>query len=89
MRKLILAALAGATLVGAGAASAQVVVERYGHWDPAWGAAPPPPPARVTYWRHHRHENEWYEHVHNCMTHERYDARRDMYFEHRHWVACH
>ena len=87
MRKLITAALAGAALIGAaGAAAAQ---ERYGHWDPAWGDQPPPPPARVARWRHHQHDAEWYQHVHNCMAHERYDARRDRYFEHRHWVACH
>lgn len=46
MRKLLFATLAAAALMGAAAGSATaqpVVVERYGHWDPAWGAAPPPP----------------------------------------------
>jgi hypothetical protein len=86
MRKLMMAALAGASLVAAaGAAGAQ---ERWGHWDPSWGAQPPPPPARVAYWKHHQHDAEWYEHVHGCMSHDRYDARRDAYYEHRHWVPC-
>ena len=55
MRKLLFAGLAAATLLGAaGASSAQtVVVERYGHWDPAWGAVPPAPLHRWHHWREH------------------------------------
>jgi len=89
MRKLILAGLAAASLMGgAGAAAGQtVVVERWGHWDPTWGADPGPPPRAA--WRHWRHrENRWYQHVHSCMVHERYDPRRDRYWEHRRWVTC-
>jgi len=88
MKKLISAALAAATLAAAGGAGAQtVVVERYGHWDPTWGAMPPAPHARMAYWRHHR--ADWYGHVHNCMVrYQRYDARRDMYYEGHRWVAC-
>jgi len=90
MRRILTAALAGAALLSAaGAASAQtVVVERYGHWDPTWGAEPGPPPRAVGYWRHHR--EDWYGHVHNCMVRfHYYDARRDMYREGRRWVRCH
>lgn len=92
MRKIMTAALVGAALAGAaGAAIAQpavVVEERWGHWDPAWGVAPPAPP-RVWnhYWRHH--EDRWYGHVHNCMVRfTTYDPRRDMYRVHRRWVRC-
>ncbi len=54
MRKLLFAGLAAATLLGAASgSSAQVVVERYGHWDPAWGAAPPAPMHRWRQWRGH------------------------------------
>jgi len=95
MRKLFFAGLAAATAVTGAAASfatvaqaQQVVVEeRYGHWDPAWGVAPPPPMHRWHRW--HRHEGEWYGHVHNCMVrYGHYDARRDMYMEGHRWVAC-
>jgi hypothetical protein len=89
MRKLIFAGLAAATLMGAaGVSSAQpVVVERYGHWDPTWGVAPPAPMHSWRRWR--GHENGWYSHVHNCMVrYHGYDARRDMYREGRRWVAC-
>ncbi|HEX4708859.1 hypothetical protein [Phenylobacterium sp.] len=90
MRKLMFAGLVAATLVGAaGASSAQpVVVERYGRWEPAWGAAPPPP---LHSWRHWRgHEGDWYGHVHNCMVrYHGYDPHRDMYREGRRWVMCH
>jgi hypothetical protein len=89
MRKLILAGLAAASLVGAaGAAAAQtVVVERYGHWDPAWGAEPGPPPhAMARHWRHREHM--WYEHVHRCMARERYDWHHDRYWDHGRWHAC-
>lgn len=89
MRRMLMAGLAAAMLAGsAGVAGAQtVVVERWGHWDPAWGADPGPPPRVVArHWRHR--ENHWYEHVHRCMVHERYNPRRDMYFEHRRWVTC-
>ena len=90
MRKLIIAGLAAASVIGgAGAALGQpVVVERWGHWDPAWGADPGPPPHAM--WRrwHHR-ENAWYGHVHNCMVrYQRYDWRRDMYYEGHRWVRC-
>ena len=89
MRKLLFAGLAAATLIGsAGASIAQpVVVERYGHWDNAWGAPPPPP---MHSWRHWRgHEDRWYGHVHNCMVrYHGYDPHRDMYREGRRWVRC-
>ncbi len=93
MRNLLTAGLAAASLItGAtaftGVAGAQtVVVERYGHWDPTWGAAPPPPMRR---WRHWRgHEANWYNHVHGCMVrYHGYDARRDMYREGRRWTMC-
>jgi len=90
MRKLIFAGLAAALFAGAaGASSAQpVLVERYGHWEPAWGAAPPPPSHRWHHWR--GHEADWYGHVHNCMVrYHGYDAHRDMYREGRRWVMCH
>lgn len=89
MRKLLMAGVAAALLAGsAGAAGAQtVVVERWGHWEPAWGAQPPPPPRRVGYWRHH--ERDWYGHVRHCsVTYHRYDPRRDMYYEGRRWIPC-
>ena len=88
MRKLMIAGLAVATLIGAAStSSAQVVVERYGHWDQGWGVAPPPPHHAWRRWR--GHEDNWYGHVHNCMTrYHGYDARRDMYREGRRWVAC-
>ena len=90
MRKVITAGLAAVALAGAaGAANGQtVVVERYGHWDPAWGAVPPPPRAA---WRHWRgHEANWYGHVHQCMVKYRYyDPARDMYRVGKRWVACH
>jgi hypothetical protein len=88
VRKLMIAGLAVATLIGAaGASSAQVVViERYGHWDNTWGAAPPPPMHKWQRWQ--GHEAEWNGHVHNCMFHKRYDARRDMYRYGCRWVAC-
>ena len=90
MRKLITAAILAASLAGvAGAASAQgvVVVERYGHWDPAWGSAPPAPHAGWRRWR--GHETGWYNHVHSCSVRYRfYDARRDMYRTGHRWVAC-
>ncbi|MDB5444693.1 MAG: hypothetical protein JWQ97_10 [Phenylobacterium sp.] len=89
MKKLVSAGLAAALLVGAaGAAVAQpVVVERYGHWDRAWGAPPPGPPGRVAYWRHHR--TNWYGHVHNCMgRYHGYDPRRDMYMQGHRWMRC-
>ncbi|MDB5441886.1 MAG: hypothetical protein JWP86_1155 [Phenylobacterium sp.] len=88
MRKLIIAGLAAASLLGgAGVAVGQPVVERWGHWDPTWGADPGPPPrALARHWRHR--ENHWYEHVHNCMGRERYNPHRDMYWEHRRWVPC-
>jgi hypothetical protein len=91
MRKLILAGLAAASLVaGAGTAFGQtVVVERWGHWDPAWGAEPGPPPRVIArHWRHREHM--WYAHVHRCMVHEGYDWHRDRYRdEHHRWVVCH
>lgn len=93
MRKLLFAGLAAATLVTGATvtttATAQtVVVERYGHWDPAWGASPPPPMHRWHNWRGDR-ERMWYGHVHNCMVrYHGYDARRDMYREGRRWVRC-
>jgi hypothetical protein len=88
MRKLLFAGLAAATLLGAASAgSAQVVVERYGHWDSAWGAAPPAPMHKWARWR--GHEADWNGHVHSCMTrYHGYDARRDMYREGHRWVAC-
>jgi hypothetical protein len=95
MRKLLFAGLAAAVAVTGGAASfattadAQTVVvqERYGHWDPTWGAAPPPPMARWHRW--HEHQAEWYPHVHNCMVkYHGYDPRRDMYYEGHRWVPC-
>jgi hypothetical protein len=88
MRKLMIGGLAAATLLGAAStSSAQVVVERYGHWEPAWGSAPPPPHHGWRRWRHH--EANWYGHVHNCMVrYHGYDARRDMYREGHRWVAC-
>ncbi|RAK60457.1 hypothetical protein DJ021_11895 [Phenylobacterium hankyongense] len=89
MRKLITAALAAAAFAGAaGVATAQpVVVERYGHWDHAWGVVPPPPPRAMRHWR--GHEAAWYGHVHNCMVRSHYyDPRRDMYREGRRWVPC-
>jgi hypothetical protein len=90
MRKMMTASLAALMLAGAGMASAQTVVvhERWGHWDPTWGADPGPPPHR--YWRHWRgHEADWYGHVHNCMVKfQRYDPRRDMYYEGHRWVPC-
>jgi opacity protein-like surface antigen len=89
MRKLLFATLAAAALMGAAAGSATaqpVVVERYGHWDPAWGAAPPPPMHRWHRWR--GHEAEWYGHVHTCMVHKGYDPHRDMYREGHRWVSC-
>jgi len=94
MRKLMLAGVAAASALAGGVATfatvaqAQpVVVERYGHWDPTWGEAPPPPMHRWHHWR--GREAEWYGHVHNCMVrYHGYDARRDMYMEGRHWVAC-
>ena len=89
MRKLLITALAAATLAGAaGAADAQtVVVERYGPWDSGWG--PPPPPPRAS-WRHWRgHERNWHSHVHQCMIRfKTYDPYRDMYRIHKRWVAC-
>jgi hypothetical protein len=95
MRKFMIAGLAAAMAAGTGAAaiatstSAQpVVVERYGHWDPAWGVVPPAPMHRWRHWRGDR-EHAWYGHVHNCMTrYSGYDARRDMYLEGRRWVSC-
>jgi hypothetical protein len=88
MRKLMIAGLAVATLLGAAStSSAQVVVERYGHWDQGWGVAPPPPHHAWRRWR--GHEGAWYGHVHNCMVrYHGYDARRDMYREGHRWVAC-
>jgi hypothetical protein len=88
MRKLMIAGLAVASLLGAASASsAQVVVERYGHWDNTWGHAPPAPMHKWHRWR--GHEAEWNGHVHNCMVkYHGYDARRDMYREGRRWVAC-
>ncbi|HEY0436774.1 MAG TPA: hypothetical protein VGC92_09050 [Phenylobacterium sp.] len=94
MRKLLCAGLALATLATGGAAVATsaaaqpVIVERYGHWDPDWGVAPPPPLPR---WRHWRGEyaRNWYPHVHNCMVRfHTYDPRRDMYLEGHRWVPC-
>jgi hypothetical protein len=87
MRRLILAGLALASLAGAaGTAAAQP--ERWGHWDPAWGADPGPPPGAVArHWRHR--ETRWYGHVHNCMARQHYDPRRDMYQVGHRWVACH
>lgn len=94
MRKLLTAGLAAALIAGAagvaGATAAQttVVVERYGHWEPAWGAAPPAPLHRWRHWRGHEHE--WYGHVHSCMTrYSTYDAHRDMYRVGHRWVMCH
>lgn len=88
MRKLLFAGLAAATLLGAaGTGSAQVVAERYGHWDPEWGAAPPAPKHKWHRWQ--GHEADWYGHVHNCMVrYHNYDPHRDMYREGRRWVAC-
>ena len=96
MRRLMIAGLALASLAGTGAAAVAtssaaqtVVVERYGHWDPTWGEAPPPPMHR---WRHWRGEyaHNWYPHVHSCMVkYHTYDPRRDMYLEGRRWVPCH
>jgi hypothetical protein len=96
MRNLMFAGLAIATLAGSGAAAVAtvaaaqpvVVEERYGHWDPAWGVAPPAPSHRWHNWRG-EHEHEWYAHVHNCMVrYHGYDAHRDMYYEGHHWVSC-
>ena len=93
MRKLLFAGLAAATLMGGAAVTATataqpVVVERYGHWDPAWGAQPPPPMRTWHAWRGD-HERVWYEHVHNCMVrYHGYNPHRDMYYEHRRWVRC-
>jgi hypothetical protein len=86
MRRVILAGLAAASLVGAaGAAVAQP--ERWGHWEPAWGPDPGPPPrALARHWRHR--ENLWYAHVHRCMVREHYDVRRDSYRVGRRWVSC-
>jgi hypothetical protein len=89
MRKLIIAGLAAVALTGAaGAASGQpVVVERYGHWDSGWGAAPPPPRAAWHQWR--GHEGNWYGHVHSCaVKYRNYDPHRDMYRAGKRWVAC-
>jgi hypothetical protein len=88
MRKILFAGLAAVTLLGAATtSSAQVVVERYGHWDSAWGHAPPPPMHKWHRWR--GHEADWNGHVHSCMVKfHTYDARRDMYREGRRWVAC-
>lgn len=95
MRKLLFAGLAAASLMGgvavssAAGAQAIVVEERYGHWDPAWGAIPPPPMARWHHWRGD-HMGRWYGHVHSCMTrYGHYDPRRDMYLEGRRWTSCH
>jgi hypothetical protein len=88
MRRLITVGLAAASLVGAAsAASAQtVVVERYGHWEPAWGSMPPPPP-RVAYWRHR--DRDWYGHVRMCSDrHHGYNPHRDMYRVGHRWVRC-
>jgi hypothetical protein len=89
MRKLILAGLTAALLAGAsGAAAIAQPVERWGHWDPAWGAAPPPP-SRALMRRWRGRETGWYDHVHGCMArYHAYDPRRDMYREGRRWVAC-
>jgi hypothetical protein len=90
MRKIMFAGLAVAALLGAsGAASARQVVveERYGHWDPAWGVAPPAP--HHSWHRWHGRESAWYGHVHNCLVrYHTYDAHRDMYREGHRWVAC-
>jgi hypothetical protein len=89
MHRLILAALAAASLAGAaGAAAAQPLpAERWGHWDPAWGARPGPPPRAIAHhWR--ARENMWYGHVHTCMARPHYDPRRDMYRVGRRWVVC-
>jgi hypothetical protein len=86
MRKLMIAGVAVATLLGAASAGSAQVVERYGHWDPAWGAAPPAPMHKWHRWR--GHETEWYGHVHTCMTHKGYDPHRDMYREGHRWVSC-
>ena len=84
MRRVILAGLALASLVGAGSAVAQ---ERWGHWDPTWGPDPGPPPGAVAHhWRHR--ENQWYAHVHQCMGRSHYDAHRDMYRVGHRWVSC-
>lgn len=95
MRKFMIAGLAAAMAAGAGAATVStsaaaqpVVVERYGHWDPAWGVVPPAPMHRWRHWRG-EHEHEWYGHVHNCLVrYSTYDARRDMYLEGHRWVSC-
>jgi hypothetical protein len=86
MRKLMFAGLAAATLLGAAGVSSAQPVERYGHWDNAWGVAPPAPRHEWARWR--GHEAEWYGHVHTCMVHKGYDARRDMYREGHRWVSC-
>jgi hypothetical protein len=89
MRKLIVAGLAAASLMGgAGSALGQpVVVERWGHWDPTWGADPGPPPRAIArHWRNH--EGRWYQHVHSCMVREHYDPRRDAYRVGHRWVVC-
>ncbi|THD64024.1 hypothetical protein [Phenylobacterium sp.] len=86
MRKLLFAGLAAATLIGAAGVAGAQPVERYGHWDPAWGAAPPPPLAKWHRWR--GHEADWYGHVHTCMTHHGYDPRRDAYMDGHRWVTC-
>jgi hypothetical protein len=88
MRRTILAGLTAALLAGAAGASVAQPVERWGHWDPTWGAAPPPPSrALMRHWR--GHEAAWYGHVHSCLVrYHTYDARRDMYREGRRWVAC-
>jgi hypothetical protein len=87
MRKLLFAGLAAAALLGAAGTGSAQVVERYGHWDPTWGATPPAPMHKWHRWR--GHEGDWYGHVHNCMTrYHGYDAHRDMYREGRRWVAC-
>ena len=88
MRKTILAGLSAALLAGAAGASFAQPVERWGHWDPAWGALPPAPAhAQMRHWR--GREAGWYGHVHSCMSrYHTYDPRRDMYREGHRWVAC-
>ncbi len=87
MRKLMLAGFTAALLSAASYSSAQVPAERYGHWDPSWGDAPPAPQHQWRRWQ--GHEGEWSSHVHNCMVRfPTYDAHRDMYRKGRRWIAC-
>jgi opacity protein-like surface antigen len=45
-------------------------------------------PVVVERYRWRGHEHEWYGHVHTCMVHPGYDARRDMWRDGHRWVSC-